>query len=305
MNKTFPAEVRFLDGTVFSKRTIIIAARLQMLDDDEIGTRLFNYGNGEWVHFDLDIDVWALCSVRKPVPTVFAVGKDGKIAVNMDGKLHEEAIKDAGHNPDQYGYLSEARVIGGRVYICGDSGQIYRRNDSGWVHFDEGVLERGSPLKGVSLNSIDGSSEADIYTCGRRAALFHYNGRSWRRLPPPTPVHLKAVCCVSAKEVYLAGNDGVLLKGYEDKWETLPTPPRCGSFSSIQNFQDKIYLASDRGLFEYDGKKVERVITGLKPSPNAYRLDANDDVLWSFGTRHLCFFDGKKWTYVKHPDNPE
>jgi len=299
------SEVKFLDGTVFSKKTVLIAARPLLMEDEEEGSRIFTYKEGQWLHTDVDMDVWCMCSTRKPVPTIYCIGKDGRIYVNRNGKPDQERIKDAGHEPEKFGYLSDACVVEGTPYVCGDSGQIYRRENSGWVHFDEGVLERGDPLKVVGLNSIDGISEQDIYACGRRAALFHYDGKAWKRLPPPTPVHLKAVCCVSAKEVYLAGNDGVLLKGFKETWEIVPTPPRTGNFSAVKKFQDKLYLASDRGLFEYDGKKVERVVTGLKPAPNAYRLDANDGVLWSFGTRNLCFFDGKAWTYVKHPDNSE
>jgi len=78
-------------------------------------------------------------------------------------------------------------------------------------------------------------------------------------------------------------------------------PKEAGSFSSLAHFMGKIYLAAEGGLFVYDGTAVAPVKT---PNDDVSKLDANDGVLWSFGIHHLQFFDGKKWTYVQHPDNP-
>ncbi len=75
-------------------------------------------------------------------------------------------------------------------------------------------------------------------------------------------------------------------------------------FWGLEHFEGKVYLSALKGLFIFDGTSVERLTTGLKPEIGGYRLAARNGVLWSFGVDDLAKFDGKKWTRLKHPDNP-
>ena len=43
--------------------------------------------------------------------------------------------------------------------------------------------------------------------------------------------------------------------------------------------------------------------TGLGEGLSFYRLDSNNDQLWSFGADHILKFDGSDWSEIKPPDN--
>ena len=155
-----------------------------------------------------------------------------------------------------------------------------------------------------ALLSIDGTGPADIYACGEKGILWHHDGKAWRRLPSPTSFRLNGVRCASPTEVYLCGQSGAFFRGALGSWEDLSAAGLRTEFTCIELFGGKVWLAGTRGLFVLEGGEVVPVDTGLSPKPDAYRLHANDGVLWSFGLKRLAFFDGKKWTPVPHPDNP-
>ena len=75
-------------------------------------------------------------SVRK----VYALSDTGEIeCFSREGSVIEK-ISDA----ENYGNLSAIRFIGTRFYVCGDEGQVYRKEGKKWVHFDKGLL--GVPI---------------------------------------------------------------------------------------------------------------------------------------------------------------
>jgi hypothetical protein len=294
----------FTDGFVFSKDFVAIAAfpAAREYEDAEFA-RICTYADGDWKYFDLDFTVNAIYGTHKPIRTLYCLGRDGRISVRRKGGPFEERIPEAGAGAGQLGYVERIREIAGKFYACGVAGQIYRREEKGWVHFDKGVLDPQGPPKALSLDCIDGSSQNDLYAVGEKGQIWHYDGKSWKRKESPTNLDLNWVRCVSPDEVYVCGNKGRFYRGRLDKWEDFSFTRMTGDFWCVEVFQSVPYLAADAGLFVFDGKKVIPAETGLEKA-EGHRLHANDGVLWSFGVDQLSFFDGKKWTYVKHPDNP-
>jgi hypothetical protein len=105
--------------------------------------------------------------------------------------------------------------------------------------------------------------------------------------------------------MYDCGEDGVFFQRTKTGWKDFSASPKAtGDLWAVEVFRKKVYVAADAGLFSLENGKLMAVKTGFDVG-EGHRLHANDDVLWYFGVEKLCFFDGKKWTYVKHPDNPE
>jgi hypothetical protein len=302
------AQVKFEDGFVLSKNLIVVAAKLVSLADADYElTRIFTLRDGNWGQFDLRMTVRSLFGLTGPSSAMYCLARDGRVSVQRPLRLGgptEERISDAGTGNNKLGFVSVIRKIGNDLFVCGVAGQIYRRESRGWAHFDNGVLDIESDLDALDLYCIDGSSDRDIYAVGEKGLLCHYNGKAWRRLHSPTASDLNWVKCVSVDEVYLCGNDGVFFRGRQEQWENFSAPEIGEEFWCVEAYRGRPYLAATPRLFEFDGRKVVPVKTELRPRPDGHRLHSNDGVLWSFGTDHLCFFDGKKWTYVKHPDNP-
>jgi hypothetical protein len=298
------ASVYFTDGFVFSKEFVVISSRLNALDDYE-HSRILIYKGKNWGHFDVDLTVRSVCGVNQPIRTLYSLGREGVIDISSGGRGSQESINDAGVGPGKLGYLNVMRQIAGRLYVCGVSGQLYRRDPGGWAHFDQGVLDPKGGMEAQDIYCIDGTSSNDIYAVGQRGLLVHFDGAKWMRLPPPTGSHLNWIRCVSPTEVYICANGGGFFKGYADHWENYSLAGSRESFWCVEVFKGIPFLASSSGLYNFDGKSLQKVRTDINPTPDGHRLHSNDEVLWSFGTERLCFFDGKKWTYVKHPDNPE
>jgi len=303
--KKMDMSVTFTGGFVTKRDWIVISTRISALDDDVQHTRVFTFKNGKWVQFDLDSTVVSLCAIERPVPSLYCLSWDGGINIRRAGGPVEERIKDAGSGKGQLGYLEQIRLIGSSLYVCGVSNQIYRRIRNAWVHFDEGVLDRRDPLEAETLSSIDGSTEENIFAVGSSGQVWNYKGKSWVKIESPTPGDLSWVRCPSDNEAYVCGSDGLFFQHAKGRWTDLSaSPKKTGDFWCIEMFQNHVYVAGDTGLFVLENKKLSKVDMGFDCG-EGHRLHANDGVLWYFGVDKLAFFDGKKWTYVKHPDNPE
>lgn len=296
--------VQFLEGYVLAKDWIVIAARPVVLDDEEELTRFYTFDRGQWMHFDFDITVTSVCATAEKPKNIFLLGWNGRIVRIVRGQPAEERILGAGLDDEGLGYVMNMRNVAGELYVCGSGGQVYRRTARGWVHADDGVLDAKGATKVTELNCIDGTSSQDLYTVGDGGLIFHYQGRKWNRLSPPVNRDLHWLKSVSDDEVYVCGASGTFLRGSGADWEVIAVPDDAQDLWCVESLNDTVYLASDNGLLEFDGKKVGWVKTGMKKKVDGNRLHANDGVLWSVGTDHLCFFDGKNWTYVNHPDNP-
>jgi hypothetical protein len=189
------------------------------------------------------------------------------------------------------------------VFVCGYGGQVYRRSNIGWIHADEHLLDSSPGTLSLDLLDIDGTSPDDIYAVGTGGLIFHYDGKKWSKIDSPTNKHLTRVRCVSKNEVYACGYSGTVIRGKGNTWEDISTKDIMDNYYGIEAFGNSIYLARNSGLLRFSGREFELVDIGSKKNATFHRLHANDDVLWSFGTDDLFWFDGEKWTEVIHPDN--
>lgn len=328
--------VTFVHGCVFEKDFIYVAAILDSMHREDHHTRIFVFDDQEiedkWVHRDLpDWRVTSVC-IRSATSTrprmACALSENGDVEMTfVDGEVIEK-IPDAGllddNNPG-YGYVRTIREIGTRLYVCGLSGQVYRRDEQGWSHFDQGLLQPVDDIdKAVdalktgddgflddifdsimSLSDINGLNESDIYTVGDKGRIYHHDGNAWSQISSPVDENLVRIKCVSEKEVWICGGNGALLLGnWRDGFKDVSSVDDNDLFLSVEKYQGIIYVAADSGLFSFDGKKIRPLKSGLKPElKDSHILEVKDGVLWSFGYKDLAWFDGKQWTRVPHPDN--
>jgi len=307
MTKSQDSSLSFLAGSAKTKDWIILAGQLNARPEGSPdATRMYVFKSGQWGHFDLPgVLVRSTCAKPGASPGAYFLGRRGQVLHAAAGALNTETISNAGTGRGKLGYLNQIRLIGDKLYVCGFRGQVYRRDDAGWVHIDNGLLESPNSEAEIDLHSIDGTSHRDILTVGSEGMTFHFDGESWTRLDAPTERSLAWVRYVSPAESYICGRKGTLLRRVGGRWENLTDPALADDLWCVESYEDRIYVASLRDVFVLTGNKLERTRAGATtPKPDAFRLDAKDGVLWSFGQRYLCFFDGQKWTYVKHPDNP-
>ncbi|NHZ83967.1 hypothetical protein F2P44_32590 [Massilia sp. CCM 8695] len=311
-------EVYFLDGCVIEDDFVYVACNLEDVDPREYThSRLSVYDaqstqEWKWFYHDVDANIVSVC-VKQPDATrgrlLCSLSKEGEVELfdNANGPALHEKISGAGVRLGTGGYVSQIREIGAALFVCGQHGQVYKRTAAGWIHVDQGLFNvpEGFDSDAIMLNSIDGNHENDVYVAGDDGKIFHFNGTSWSSVETGIDEHLNWIR-VYGNAVWACGYNGALLTGNaRSGFRDVSSSDDNLTFQSLARFQDKIFLATiNDGVFVYDGVGIRTVDSGLNPPVQSHHLDCRSQVLWSFGVKDICWFDGKRWVRVDHPDNP-
>ncbi len=288
--KTSPAKMTFSDGHALDRQTICLASRMEEDLDHDI-SRVSIIKGGKWTYSDFN-DIAVSVSCLHDQRLAFFLGYNGNILVGQlpatgRGSRSFEAIPVS----EELGNLLRVRNIAESMYVCGMSGQVYRRNSGAWRQIDHGI--RGQP--GLDFEDIGGTSEDNLYAVASSGVVCHFNGKQWRKLDVPTNRPFSGVKCVADDQVYICGNDGNLFRGSLDSWEFIGDPSIEENFWAVEQFDGRIYVAYNDGLFVHDGASLSEVKFGIKGDVDGHRLHAHDGVLYSFGEENVLWFDGRSW----------
>lgn len=301
----------YMSGSLDSMQAYSAHTRLSVYD--ERGSHLWSKHDVEWwtsgvaIYLENKEAEWELC----------AMSNEGEIEFMGDHDPTLEKISGAGvYSADAkgWGYMRTIRQIGDHLYAVGGAGQVYKRlGPNHWEHMDDGVLQAPDVDNRLLLADINGSAENDLYICGGipgayglEGRLYHWDGKQWASVTLPTTERLTAIYVEDQATVWIAGVNGTLLQGnWQSGFKDHGGVDDNQLFYSLTKFNSQIYLASNLGLFVYDGNKISEVQTGLTPElQDAGVVDAIDGVLWSVGPKDIAKFDGVTWTRIDHPDNP-
>ncbi|MBT2118894.1 hypothetical protein KK141_11285 [Dyella sp. LX-66] len=170
-----------------------------------------------WAYFDMPVTI---SDATLFVPESSAGLSDAPTAyvfLDEDGELYHlpmgrepeiERIADSGlwhEDAKGWGYLKSIAQIGGSLYACGGSGQVYRRlRDGSWENIDQGILQTEGIRSDLSLGAIAGPSEEEIYVGGwhtnvNDGILLCRNGQHWapvaRGIPSISSIHVEHGRC--------------------------------------------------------------------------------------------------------------
>jgi hypothetical protein len=229
---------------------------------------------------------------------VMVCSRLGSVGLIRGNQVVEEDIE----GPENRGFICDVRVIGQHAYVAGMDRQVYRRVGSGrWERFEKGIDTSWKDILDVAgFNAIDGLSEDDVYAVGYKGDIWHCTKGEWRSVASPTNLIIERVRTVKPDLVFAAGRAGLLLRGHDDRWESVNHDVTRQDFWGLEWFQDRLYLATSQGLFRLtDSDDLEGVDDGF-PKPRTYsQLHASNGALWSFGPRHLSWTtDGETWSEV-------
>lgn len=323
------APVTFSTGCAIERDYIYLAAKPDLLDEEDEFTRLFFFDAQDksrpWVYHDLNgWEVESVCVAAGGGNSreYCALSKQGNIEFTWVGGRRIERIGAAGLRRDAlpiYGYVHAIRQIGGELYVVGSGGQVYRRNDGQWTPMAEALLKpaiapasvtaaAGMDIFGKEFSDIDGTSSSDLYVVGGDGEIFHYDGAGWVKCDADTTRPLNCVRAVSANEIWTCGFGGALLRGNaRTGFSSAGNCSKALIFSSLGILENRVYLASNKGIFSLSADGIiRRVTTGLNPEvEDANIIDVKDGVLWSFGYKDIVHFGGTRWARLTHPDNVE
>lgn len=318
------AEIEFTNAKALDRDSVYISGSLDSMPAYSQHTRLcildfqakhlWSKHDIEWWNAGLEIFIenddseWQLLTLSNEGHVEFMCHSYDPVVEKIPGAgVFSEGAKG-------WGCMRTLRQIGDHLYAVGGAGQVYKRlGQNQWMHMDDGVLQPPNVEDRLLLADIHGVAEDDIYICGDipgayglEGRLYHWDGKQWTSLPLTTTERLTAIYVEDANTIWICGANGTLLRGnWKDGFKDLSTVDDNQLITSLAKFNDRIYLASNMGLFAFDGKKIAEVHTGLTPElQDANVVDAVDGVLWSIGQKDIARFDGSTWTRVDHPDNP-
>lgn len=198
--------------------------------------------------------------------------------------------------------LMDLRKIGTHWYVVGGQHQVLRREQKKWRPIDDGIFIAEEDGFGALLQSIDGTSESNIYTVGTNGVIFHFDGREWSEMDPPTDYDLERVLCVG-EEVYLCGMGNTLYRGAPDAWLPLTEKDDAVRLWDMAYFRGKVYVCSDDKLFVIEDDKPKAVEIPVEGPLSFYRLAAGETDLWGVDKECVLQFDGTTWTQHVYPEN--
>ncbi|MFY2561267.1 hypothetical protein ACN469_26945 [Corallococcus terminator] len=267
----------------------IISKGKTLLKDEIAHTSVVSVDGGDWADgVDTTWNSTAIAVARRPSEKMVVVGEDGEVVTYVGGKSKNETLKPAP------AMIRNAREIAGWVYACGMKRQVYKRiGDAKWVAMN---APPAAAAEKAGFEAIDGTSETDLYAAGWGGEVWRYDGKSWSPCESPTRVILSAVCCAPDGTVYVAGQQGVLLRGRGSSFAVVPWAEAVTSdLWDLCWFRGKLYVATLSALYTLEGNRLVEVDFGEAGTPTCYGLATAEEVLWSIGRDDVASFDGTTW----------
>jgi hypothetical protein len=263
---------------------------------------------GKWVSKPFGINATGICVVPQPDLNVLMMGVDGTIIRATAKGFSEEQVDPGKEGPKRLGDLQEVRRIGKHAYVVGMRRTAYRCDSPAqWSRIDQGVRCAPSDKTDAGFNSIDGFGEGEVYAVGWEGEIWKFDTKQWTAIDSPTNLGLFRVVCAENGKAYACGQRGTILVGRNATWKVLQQDVTKEDFWGATWFRKKLYLSTANGLFVLVGDSIEPVEIKsdkkLKFGKNNsfYRLDANDDVMWSIGEKMAIWTeDGVKWSEIPY-----
>ena len=239
------------------------------------------------------------CVCRKPVERWVFIADPGEVYVLGDGDDDDE--KSITSKKPAF-FTSLRCIAGGYAYAVGVGREVYRRTEPNkWQRLTTEDLTK--PLKGnlenAGFDDIDGFAEDDLYACGPRGNLWHFDGKRWTREDIPTDAALEKIVCAADGQVYITTDRHDIWTGRSGKW----TPIRIDLgmeefFQEIVDYQGLVIVSTDDALYEVSTGAPRPLPIGQPPMSNFAHLASGDEVLVVAGVDEAFLFDGTRWRKI-------
>ena len=330
------ADMMMVAQAAIDHDTCVFAAYFFNAPDEsyERYSRFYRYSGGRWVCAEVSARIVAMMPYREPAwraGGLAVLGEEGELwFLGEQGYQTRVDVADVS-------LLSVMKMFDSKLFVAGHQGQIFRRDDDGWRHDDDGLLNvvtllpRPRPCdQGSDFNMTDlvvTPQSGDAYCCGTlhvaRPALFwrpRGEAWSWLGLDPKNPafdyLSLNGMYAEDSNTIWISTDQGYLLKGNgRDGFAVVNDPLRdeYGSpivFSNIIRFDDDLFvggstvcrLLADGKLEPQQGPAYSRMgDPQAKTTVVEGRLGCAGGKLWAFGEGMLSRFDGSTWTRIEMP----
>ena len=295
MADKFPRALVIRSGLVWRQDTGYILACDPKKEEEDPHVEIFLWQRGAFSRTWAKFNAHSLCRVSHPGRGFVYLSSEGLYGVNSQTSHAGNVFTDSAPPAPKarYGNFRSVADVAGRAYAVGLRGMVYRLDEwTRWTRIDDGLPET------FDIQAIDGFDASDLYAVGFRGEGWRRDGRTWSMIEMPTNVNLTAVLCAPDGVVYVAGHNGVLIAGREDRWSVIEHDETDKHFWDLAWFADTVYASTMSGVYALEGGRLSAIDFGPDAPGTTYRLSAASDALWSIGEKDVMAFDGSSWSRV-------
>ena len=238
------------------------------------------------------------CAVTVPEERWVFVADDGEVYVVGGGV---DAFEGPISSAPRY-FFSNVKNVAGKAVAVGPRRTVFIRDaPNSWRQLADGLFPQGDQtnLDAAGFSDIDGFSESDMYACGGRGDLWHFDGRRWTPMDVPTNDNLWRLRCASDGNVYVITGRRAILFGRNQSWSMVTQDLTEQVLESIVEFQNRVIISTESALFEMVGGAFQVAQLGeMPPMRSRSFLAAGDGILLVAGSRDACSFDGTAWAVI-------
>jgi hypothetical protein len=242
------------------------------------------------------------CAAMQPEERWIFLLDDGEVYVVGGGVDDYEA---AVTNNQKMFFSNVKQIAGGFAFAVGPHRKVFRRDaPDSWVRLDQGLYPSGgqADLEHAGFNDIDGFSPSDLYACGGRGDLWHYNTAVWEPVDVPTNAVLENICCARDGQVYVTTNRRQILKGRGSHWEIIEQSATEQVFESIVDFNGRILISTEATIYELVAGDFRPADLGHVPLQRSRaHMAVGDGILLVAGKDEAASFDGTSWSVIITP----
>ncbi|HZF97100.1 MAG TPA: hypothetical protein VEY92_02445 [Pseudoxanthomonas sp.] len=276
----YPAE------TALEKRLVNV-----FLDDEDWGwATLYNF------------DLSAIGAMTQPEQKAVVVSIDGGVyAIGSGSDGMETNLSELAGSP-RVGF-NRLKTIDGQLFACGGDRDLAQRlgvNRWRWFgeHFERAPLDPSGIHEPVGFDDVDGFSVNDMYLVGGFGDVWHFDGKSARRIDFPSNLPLNAVCCGADGQVYVGGYEGCLFVGRGDKWREIKGPRLSMPLMEMTWHDGKVWATNDFGVWWIDKNGIRQAELPVSVAICAGHVSANDGVLMLAGLHGAAYQLDGRWTQI-------
>lgn len=280
----------FLGGVARRPNLCDLLTKVKELVEQEVAhTGVLAVFQGKWGTVEnISWDAAGLAVADRPERRLVVVGEDG------DYFTYLGATSVFGQLDPRPRMIRRAGTIDGYVFACGMAREVYKRLDTTeWMTMHAPAPEEDEV---AGFEDIDGYSENEIYCCGWNGEIWHFDGKAWARYGGMTNLILGSLCCAEDGNVYVVGQQGILIKGRGDQWDVIELDDDFSEdLWDVNWFEGELYVTSMTGLYTLQGSTLEEIEMDDILNTSFYRLSRCEGVLWSIGSSDVLSFDGSDW----------
>ena len=293
-------DLRFANLSPLSSSTFYLRATSRSHDDEAADmTIMMRSIDGAWANYEIDAAVVAHNAFDSNGRHVFSLTPFGDLHIaSPSGFFWEKLDPDPSSSPNRLRHMRDIQRIGESHFAVGMGRMAYERSPNGlWKRIDGNMRS----LTGCGLLSVGGCDRENVYACGFRGEIWHFDGRQWQSIDSPTNVKLEQIKVFNPTEVVCSGARGIVIIGDGASWNVL-RPTTSGSVLwGLTKYNDEIYVADNAQIYVVRGDELMPIELPFDRKVSTGRLQAKDGVLWSIGENDLLSFNGVQWTAIDYP----